>query len=101
MLLCTAFLCQTANAENGEEVTVDGIKYYIFKKYTKKACVSHYNESSLTGEIKILDSINCEGINYPVTEIWSYAFYRCNCITSVIIPNSVNEIYGCAFAGCI
>lgn len=38
--------------------------------------------------------------NCPVTKISDYAFYNCNDITSVVIPESVSDIDSLAFADC-
>ena len=35
-----------------------------------------------------------------VTEIGSYAFYKCDGIVSITIPDSVKSIWACAFDGC-
>ena len=40
------------------------------------------------------------GNNFPVVGIEGGAFYRCNYLTSVVIPNSVTYIGGSAFEGC-
>ena len=39
-------------------------------------------------------------INYGVTSIGNYAFYYCESLTSVSIPNSVTSIGNYAFSGC-
>ena len=55
---------------------------------------------TLSGEVVIPESVNYEGITYPVTFIYNYCFCTCVNITSVIIPESVTEIGLAAFEAC-
>ena len=72
--------------------SVDDLTYEIKSgKVTITNC-----DSEASGEVKIPDII--EG--YPVTCIGGYAFWRCEKITSVIIPNSVTIIEEKAFSEC-
>ena len=45
---------------------------------------------------------NLTGIKFPttITRIGRYSFYEATAISSVIIPDGVVEIIGCAFSGC-
>ena len=53
-----------------------------------------------SGNVVIPESVNYNGISYPVTEIGESAFYRCLNLTSVTIPNGVTTIGKQAFAYC-
>ena len=53
-----------------------------------------------TGSLVIPDSITHNGTVYPVTEIYSHAFYNCNGLTSVTIPITITTIGPSAFQGC-
>ena len=63
---------------------------------------SEYNSYSneYTGNVIIPESVDYNGNTYPVTSIGSYAFYYCNGLTSVTIPNSVTSIGESAFSTC-
>ena len=67
--------------------------------------VTYQNNSSprytdLSGELIILESVNYEGVDYPVTGINYWAFEGCTALTSVTIPKSVTEIGYWAFQYC-
>lgn len=53
-----------------------------------------------SGEVTIPSTVINEGITYSVIEIASHAFYNCNKITSVNIPEGVKTIDNYSFANC-
>lgn len=52
------------------------------------------------GDIVIPDTITYEGSSYAVTQIGYHAFYNCNAIQSIVIPNTVSKIWSCPINGC-
>ena len=52
------------------------------------------------GDIVIPDSVTWRGKTYCVTGISDHAFYECNSLTSVVIPNTVKNIGEKAFCSC-
>ena len=69
-------------------ITSDTVPYTAEVTYQYK---SNINYSELT-EITIPLSVTYNNITYNVTSIGNYAFYLCNKLTSIIIPNSVTKI---------
>ena len=53
-----------------------------------------------TGNLVIPDSISVHGVKYPVTRIGWYAFYGCTGLTSITIPEGIEEIEIFAFQNC-
>ncbi len=79
------------------DVKIDGIYYNLISK--GKTAEVTYGEDQYSGEVVIPSSITVEGKEYPVTSIGG-AFYNCEDLTSVTIPNSVTSIGSSAFWGC-
>ena len=53
-----------------------------------------------SGIVVIPDSVECNGVNYAVATIGSYAFQNCGELTSVAIPQTVTYIGAYAFDAC-
>ena len=94
-LILSVFFAISASAY---DVEVDGI-YYNLNKYDKTAEVTYKvkQEDTYKGEIEIPSLIEIDGEKYSVTKIGSYAFWLCQSLKSVIIPNSIIYIYEYAF----
>lgn len=86
-------------AASADTVEIDGVYYKLIKKIQIAEVTSNPNKYS--GNIIIPEIVLYEGVEYKVTEIDSRAFYKCDGLTSVSIPNTVNTIGDYAFYGCI
>ena len=85
---------------------VDGV-YYVFDESTMGATVvglydyaAPYNNKSYSGEVIIPEHVTWNKKVYTVKAIGNYAFYGCDNLTGVKIPNSVEEIGVSAFCSC-
>ncbi len=76
---------------------VDGVKYNILN--TTEVEVSNKPEC-YTGDIVIPETVENLGVIYSVTAIGINAFYQCNGLTSINLPDSVTEIKSQAFLEC-
>ena len=89
----------TANAF-AIEVEIDGLWYDIITKGDIAKVIMYKNDIEYSGNIVIPEAVKYEGATYRVTGIESYAFCWCRGLTSIIIPNSVDNIGIGAFLGC-
>ena len=60
----------------------------------------YYNYAKPTGVLEIPSAVTYNEVEYMVTSIGYGAFYYCDSLTSVTIPNSVKNISNDAFYGC-
>ena len=97
----TNVLAHAIEVENADGVTI----YYNWKNSTELTVTykgggtwaSVPNE--YYGDVVIPETVNYEGVDYPVTSIDTYTFYQCN-VKSVVLPNSITTIGNGAFSGC-
>ncbi len=68
---------------------------YTYIVTNGKATITGFS-SSVSGDVEILSTLG----GYPVTSIGNYAFYCCNRLTSIIIPEGVTSIGNYAFSDC-
>ena len=85
---------------------VDGI-YYNLNSEEKTAEVTYQSKdlydnvtSVYTGSVDIPERFTYDGVEYTVTSIGNSAFFGCNSLTSVTIPNTVTNVADFAFRGC-
>ena len=89
------------------QTKINGIYYWLNSKdkVASVTCLYEDNEpgnadcgvhpvSSYSGEIIIPQSVYYNGVTYTVTSIGCNAFYSCEGLTSVVVPNSVKTIAG-------
>ena len=83
---------------------VDGIYYNITSSTENTVEVTYkgnnYSSSVYSGSVVIPESVTNDGETYKVTSIGNYAFYSCDGLTSIEIPNSVTSIGEHAFQYC-
>ena len=81
------------------DVEIDGI-YYNLNSEDKTAEVTVNWDDRYSGEVVIPSSITSKGQKYTVSRIVANAFFDCEGLTSITIPNSVTSIENAAFAYC-
>lgn len=84
-----------------EVFAIDGINYSIISSVSKTVRVEGLdNIGSDYEDILIPENITIDGKRYRVTSINSRAFYGCNTIKSIVIPESVTSIGSRVFQYC-
>ena len=96
------FLC--AITVNAHDFEVGGIYYNITSTTAKTVEVVYKGNSwyeyddEYSGVITIPSSVSYDGATYSVTSIGDYAFYACDGLQTVLLPNSIVSIKSHAFA---
>ena len=90
----------------GEEIDknayINGIYYNFWGNEAEVTYKDYYNnENAYYGNVVIPESVTYKGKTYMVTSIGNDAFYDCNGLTSITIPNSVKSISYNAFCFCV
>ena len=83
---------------SADAVEINGIWYNLISK-AKQAEVTSKPSGYYSGSIEIPEKVvyDYDGSEYSVTSIGNNAFYFCNSLTSITIPNSVTSIGSYAF----
>ena len=97
-LLAVALSITMAHADILQQVQI-GEWYYNLDTENLTAEVSSPVNKTLT-EITIPASVDYESTTYGVTTIGEHAFYRCDSLRTISIPNSITRIDECAFYMC-
>lgn len=101
-LVLGAVMQITAIAGYAYDFKLNGI-YYTITSSSEHTCMVTWGtsmENSYSGEVKIPASATYNAIEYKVTAIDSYAFFKCTDLYYVEIPSSVNTMNRFAFCGC-
>ena len=93
-----AAMLSVAYSASAYDVEVDGI-FYNLNNGTQVASVT-YGSTKYSGEVVIPSEIKVNEVKYTVISVGGNAFYKCNDLTSVTIPNSVTTIGNSAFNNC-
>ena len=93
-----AAMLSVAYSASAYDVEVDGI-FYNLNNGTQVASVT-YGSTKYSGEVVIPSEIKVNEVKYTVISVGGNAFYKCNDLTSVTIPNSVTTIGNYAFNNC-
>ena len=85
-------------AASADAVEINGIYYNLIPKGNAAEVTSNPNKYS--GTVVIPETVTYNDVTYSVTNIGNDAFYGCNGLTSITIPNSVTCIGDYAFERC-
>ena len=99
LLFAAVFACGAVFAQDvrAQDFIVDGIQYY---KTSDNTCEIMGAPSDYIGDFVIPESVEYASIIFTVTGIRSHAFYNCDMMSSVTIPNTVTYIGDEAFNSC-
>lgn len=95
--LCTLLCVNVLFAQTS--FWVDSLQYEIYPELLPGMATLTYADNSIT-TANIPETVNYNGTNYRVVFIAYGAFANCNRLTSVNIPNSVEEFGNNVFANC-
>ena len=74
---------------NAQNVTIDGLKYYLYPK-THEAALDYGNTWS--GELNLPSEVSYEGKTYDVKSMSYGAFHGCKKLTKIRIPKTIENV---------
>lgn len=95
-LMIAMLLPESALAAVGGTFTAGGIKYNVLTEIDTAGSVEVIS-NGYSGAVVIPATVDNGGVTYAVTKIGNTAFQGCTLLTSVTIPDTVNEIGNSAF----
>ncbi len=96
--LCFALLC-AANFSAFATI-IDGISYFLNSSAKTATVRSPESGVSYINDMVIPESVMYGGVTYRVTSIGDQAFYNCDGLTSITMPNTITSIKREAFGVC-
>ena len=100
----------TVKYRTNDQITLDGnltlyaiwgnLKYTITDEEKNQVELSGYEGDKPEGTLNIPATVTINGTEYSVTSIGNHAFWKCNSLQSVTIPNEVTSIGAYAFSTC-
>lgn len=96
LVIILTLICSLASAQI--TIKVNGVNYLI--KNDVATVGSNYQSTSIIGNITIPSEVLCNEKTYPVVGICERAFYECNLLTSITLPESITNIEAGAFLSC-
>ena len=97
-LIAIVFLAFTSI--HSQDFTYNNLDFTINDDEVTVTLLGHADGYAASGELNIPSVAYWYGNSYTVTIVDNYAFYRCQDLTSLIIPNSLIEIGEGAFGYC-
>ena len=79
---------------------IDASNHYVEITYPDDSYYNWYSYPTPIGNLTIPNSVSSNGITYSVISIGNHAFFYCQYLSSVTIPNSVTSIGDYAFDDC-
>ena len=99
-LTAVALMIASITATYAYDFRVDGIYYNITSDTEVEVTYRNKTYAMYSGDVVIPESVTYNNVTYTVTGIGGSAFYDCEEMTSVTIPNSVTSIGSYAFYKC-
>ena len=100
LLVVTFGFVKVIAQEVNTKFEVDGVQY-VYDKENDMVVVGDNSYYEGTSDLVIPATVEYDGKEYPVKKIVEGAFFTCKKLTSVVIPNTIEEIGYKVFAGCI